>query len=72
MTNKIMYITIAIALGAGLVNFILNWQHSRKVDIAPIACTADAKQCSDGTYVGRSGPNCEFVCPDTSGSTTTY
>ncbi|MFA6446059.1 MAG: hypothetical protein WCW14_02300 [Candidatus Paceibacterota bacterium] len=34
----------------------------------PIACTMDAKMCPDGTYVGRSGPNCEFVCPFTSGS----
>lgn len=28
------------------------------------ACTADAMQCPDGSWVGRSGPNCEFVCPD--------
>lgn len=28
-----------------------------------IYCTADAMQCPDGSYVGRSGPNCEFVCP---------
>ncbi len=27
------------------------------------ACTQDAKECPDGTWVGRSGPNCEFVCP---------
>lgn len=27
----------------------------------PVACTADAKQCPDGTYVGRTGPNCEFA-----------
>lgn len=27
-------------------------------------CTHDAKQCSDGSYVGRTGPNCEFAaCP---------
>ena len=26
-------------------------------------CTMDARQCPDGSYVGRSGPNCEFVCP---------
>lgn len=24
------------------------------------ACTMEAKLCSDGSYVGRSGPNCEF------------
>lgn len=28
-----------------------------------IMCTMDAKQCSDGSWVGRTGPNCEFVCP---------
>lgn len=28
-------------------------------------CTADARQCPDGTYVGRTGPNCQFVCPST-------
>lgn len=31
-----------------------------------IACTMDAKQCADGSYVGRIGPNCEFApCPTT-------
>ncbi|MDO8435931.1 MAG: DUF5667 domain-containing protein [bacterium] len=30
----------------------------------PRACTADAKQCPDGSYVSRTGPNCEFApCP---------
>lgn len=28
---------------------------------SPVACTMEAKQCPDGTYVGRSGPNCEFA-----------
>ena len=26
-------------------------------------CTQEAKLCLDGSYVGRTGPNCEFVCP---------
>jgi hypothetical protein len=30
----------------------------------PVACTMDARQCPDGSYVGRSGPNCEFICPE--------
>jgi hypothetical protein len=29
----------------------------------PVACTMDAKLCPDGSYVGRSGSKCEFVCP---------
>jgi hypothetical protein len=29
-----------------------------------IACTQEAKQCPDGSYVGRVGPKCEFAaCP---------
>lgn len=28
------------------------------------ACTLEAKICPDGSYVGRTGPNCEFApCP---------
>lgn len=34
----------------------------------PIACTMDAIQCPDGTYVGRTGTKCEFVCPTTTAS----
>jgi len=31
-----------------------------------IICTQDAKQCADGSYVSRKGPNCEFAaCPET-------
>ena len=30
----------------------------------PMACTQEAKLCPDGSYVGRTGPNCEFApCP---------
>ncbi len=32
--------------------------------VKPVFCTQDAFQCSNGTWVGRSGPNCEFVCGD--------
>ena len=28
-----------------------------------VACTEEAKQCPDGSFVGRSGPHCEFICP---------
>lgn len=31
-----------------------------------VACTQEAKQCPDGSYVSRTGPNCEFAqCPKT-------
>jgi len=35
-----------------------------------IACTMDAMMCPDGTFVGRTGPNCEFVCPTTTATPT--
>ena len=28
-----------------------------------VACTMDAMMCPDGTYVGRSAPDCKFICP---------
>lgn len=31
---------------------------------APVACTMDAMQCQNGSYVGRTGPNCQFICPN--------
>lgn len=38
------------------------------IQIAPpdrgeIMCSQDAMQCPDGSWVGRSGASCEFVCP---------
>jgi hypothetical protein len=27
----------------------------------PVACTLEAKACPNGSYVGRTGPNCEFA-----------
>lgn len=30
----------------------------------PVSCTMEAKSCPDGSYVGRTGPDCEFSpCP---------
>lgn len=28
-----------------------------------IMCTMDSMQCPDGSWIGRSGPKCEFKCP---------
>ncbi|MCE9585791.1 hypothetical protein K8R04_00540 [Candidatus Uhrbacteria bacterium] len=53
-----------VGLGAGCTNPIAPAPRPVPVPIpGPVACTADAKQCPDGSYVGRTGPNCEFVCP---------
>lgn len=49
-----------VAIGVWIVN--------ARVAKAPsgIACTQEAKICPDGSYVSRTGPNCEFTpCPTT-------
>lgn len=39
----------------------------------PVACTMEAKQCPDGSFVGRTGPRCEFApCPTPSACTMEY
>ncbi|MFA5129363.1 MAG: TspO/MBR family protein [Patescibacteria group bacterium] len=48
---------------ASYLNFAV-WQLSSilpYVQPKPIACTMEAMLCPDGSYVGRTGPNCEFA-----------
>lgn len=62
-----------VALLVVIVGVVGSWlwfsQQSNPVTEEPVFCTADAMLCPDGTYVGRTGPNCEFVCPQV-GTTT--
>jgi len=58
-------ITSALSLVVALpiaVSAVASLQASSSVGLPIIACTADAMQCPDGTWVGRTGPNCEFIC----------
>lgn len=62
-------IALAFIIGAGI------WGMSKSVDVSPELvkigrkkeqgmCTQEAKRCPDGSYVGRTGENCEFAaCP---------
>ena len=66
-TNKIMNLKIiVISLTAGillLAGYIWS-QNTLKLSPEPVFCTQDAMQCPDGSYVGRTGPKCEFAaCP---------
>lgn len=48
---------------AGYLNFNI-WQLNKATGSGQVACTQEAKLCPDGSYVGRTGPNCEFAqCP---------
>ncbi len=66
-TMKITIIFIAIStLAAFLIGgFVLGSKNKNNPPAGgPKACTQEAKLCPDGSYVSRTGPNCEFAqCP---------
>lgn len=43
------------------LSFLSGEQRPEKNIGNKVACTMDAKLCPDGSYVGRTGPNCEFA-----------
>lgn len=80
LTPIIIFLLTAVSVVAvGISIFVYNIQQIQPVPIVNvpivnspavngqpgmIGCTKEAKQCHDGSYVGRSGPNCEFAtCP---------
>lgn len=71
MSNKILYAIIGFAVLLGIVATILERASPLPATPMPVAtstpdatlCTADAMMCPDGSYIGRTGPKCEFVCP---------
>ena len=64
--KKTLPIIIVVLIIAG---FGTAWRLTKEDTTSPIypkACTQEAKLCPDGSYVGRTGPNCEFtLCPTT-------
>ncbi|MDD5760443.1 MAG: Gmad2 immunoglobulin-like domain-containing protein [Candidatus Pacebacteria bacterium] len=51
---------IVILIGLILVGAVYYFLNKEK----PVACQMDAKECPDGSFVGRVPPNCEFaLCP---------
>ena len=70
MSNRILYSIIAFAVVLGVVATATHYLMpvaEAPTDVATttaeVVCPADAMQCPDGLFVGRTGENCEFVCP---------
>ena len=72
--NQKGFLTISLILivmtliGAGV--YIKVYPKNVVIESTPnpenVVCSMDAKLCGDGSYVGRTGPNCEFSeCPFT-------
>lgn len=58
----ILVLLLIIVIGAAV---FVSLNNTGNKSTQPIACTMEAKLCSDGSAVGRTGPNCEFAsCPD--------
>lgn len=68
MNKQALGALLAIVVVLGGVYF---YAMGFKPSSTPIACTADAMQCPDGSYVGRTGPDCQFVCPTATTTPTT-
>jgi len=60
---KVMYVFLAIAIITGVARFFITPSAEAPGLGEEVACTMDAMMCPDGSYVGRTGPKCEFVCP---------
>lgn len=66
MNKNVVLVFILVVFIVGGLLFVYNpepIEYKPNVEEEGVVCTMDAKLCPDGSYVGRSGPNCEFVCP---------
>lgn len=61
MSRRAILILVAILILAAVGAAGAYWYFTKT---EPNVCTQEAMLCPDGSYVGRTGPNCEFaVCP---------
>lgn len=60
----VIFVLIAIPVATMYISGNKNPTPSNGGQNGQTACTMEAKLCPDGSYVGRTGPNCEFApCP---------
>jgi len=68
MKKLILILVVAIAAIAGYFYY----SQKEKDNPEQVFCTMEAKLCPDGSYVGRTGPKCEFTaCPPPSATSVT-
>jgi len=56
-------IIVLIIACIGLLYYTVKESRAPGTGGPSVACTQEAMQCPDGSWVGRTGPNCMFVCP---------
>lgn len=57
-TKVIISIVVIVTIG---VIALLSWSATTSPFEQDVVCTLEARLCPDGSYVGRTGPNCEFA-----------
>lgn len=62
-TKSVILVLIGAAVIAVSLYFLEPMGGKQNEDGNGVMCTADAMQCPDGSWVGRTGPNCQFECP---------
>ena len=63
--KNILLGVVGLGVVLGIVYFVTKKEAVAPLVTNPIACTMEAKLCPDGSYVSRTGPNCEFAaCPN--------
>ena len=59
----VIIVAIIIVIAAIFMFVTKNPKNAGQTNSGGGICAMDAMQCPDGSYVGRTGPNCQFVCP---------
>jgi hypothetical protein len=68
MKGKMLAVVLLVILAVAIIGAARYLRPAPRLSIpapgAGVFCTADAKMCPDGSYVGRRPPSCEFApCP---------
>ncbi len=64
MKTLIIAIVAVLIVAAGVYAYRTTTAPSNGGEASQVVCTMEAKLCPDGSYVGRTGPYCEFAaCP---------
>jgi hypothetical protein len=80
--KKLIILGIVVLILMGAVGALREYRQYSAIDTSGgtdndgydggVFCTMDAKLCPDGSYVGRTGPKCEFsACPNSTSTSAT-
>jgi hypothetical protein len=73
MKNIKITVIVLVLIGIVIIAILIATRTTTiSLPLGQTACTQEAKLCPDGSYVGRTGPQCQFsLCPTENTATTT-